>query len=117
MGSRKLTLYSVAKEIEEWRKTRAKHSKLPSYIFDLIDRIKYDYPVAEIIEELKLNSYQIKKLKAVLKPNDFVELPITAPQPMTTITCEFTKTDGTILKLAVLESQISKLLENFLCCN
>ena len=115
---KKLTIERVANEINKWRKTRAKYSKMPSHLFNLIGRLKNNYALSEIIETLKLSNGQANKLNREVISNNFIELPpIDMSPPSATIACKFTKTDGTVLKLCVLESQVSTLLERFLCCN
>jgi hypothetical protein len=115
IGDIGLTLEEVAKEFESWRKVRAKRTKTPDHLRQLVKHLAKHYKTWEISQSLKIGSDQIKQFLSQDKSSaDFIELPsINLPQP--SLICAFKRSDGAQLTIEISNTQLAEILKTFLC--
>lgn len=115
-----LELKAIAKNLEDWRKTRAyKTSKIPVELTLAIKKIGGHYKRHHIAKALKMSDGTVNKILGInTKKIDFVEVLKSEPKPdfFSVIFCTLQRLDGTKLILEVQNHQINDLMQAFLCC-
>lgn len=69
-------LAEVAKIFEDWRMTRAKHSRIPAKLRALITPLKTDYNTSQITRALKISRVQLQQ---VAQWGELTPIPAQAP--------------------------------------
>ena len=110
-----LTLEQLAQKFKAWRATRTKREKIPENLLAQVAELKKSYKNSHIARALQMNGGQVKALSPNnLKNFEFAELsPIF--QTMSAISWDFSKADGTHLKVDLPPSQLPEVLKAFLC--
>ncbi len=110
-----LTLEQVAEKFKTWRASRTKREKIPENLLAEVAELKKSYKNSQIARALQMNGGQVKALSPKnLRNFEFAELPPIF-QKLSTISCDFTKADGTYLKIDLPPAQLPDLLKAFLC--
>lgn len=110
-----LTLEQLAEKFKTWRSSRTKREKIPENLLAEVAELKKSYKNSQIAHALKMNGGQVKALSPKnLRNFEFAELPPIFQKP-SAISCDFSKADGTHLKVDLPPSQLPEVLKAFLC--
>jgi len=110
-----LTLEQVAEKFKNWRATRTQREKIPDNLLAEVAELKKHHKNSHIARALQMNGGQVKALSPKnLRNFEFAELPPIF-QKLSAISCDFSKADGTHLKVDLRPSQLPEVLKAFLC--
>ena len=110
-----LTLEQVAEKFKNWRASRTKREKIPDNLLAEVAELKKHHKNSHIARTLKMNGGQVKALSPKnIRNFEFAELPPIF-QTLSAISCDFSKADGTHLKIDLPPAQLPDLLKAFLC--